>query len=193
MAFNFINIANFENRMTQQNIEIAFFNVTYGVKNCIIECAYSLNQRKFIFGFVNTTIGFTCTLNGIISNTVLAPNISTKLADCRDKSTKWIPSHFFDILNNQLPNISFAQITLPQYIGIYASASNFNDRIYFNHWRRSSMSSRQEQKTINLLGEEVVKFCHQNIIIPVFNVAPSGRTFDVAIDYEEDFNINQFN
>ncbi len=193
MAFNFTNITNFENRMTQQNVEIAFFNVTYGANNCVIECAYSLNQKKFIFGFVNTTIGFTCTLNGIISNTVLAPNISTKLADCRDSSTNWRPSHFFDILNNQLPNIGFAQITQPQYIGIYKSASNFKDRIYFNHWRRSGMSSKQEEKTINLLGEEVVNFCHQNTIIPVFHAAPLGRTFNVAIDHEEDFNNNQFN
>lgn len=192
MPFNFTNIASLETRMVQQNVEIAFFNVTYGVHNCVIECAYSLNQKKFIFGFVNTTIGFTCTLTGTTANTILRNEISTQLANCRDGTGNWRPSDFFEVLNNHLPNIGFTQITQQQYIGIYTVASDFNDRIYFNHWRRSGMSDKQEKKTIDLMGDHVVDYCHQNGIIPVFYPTPTGRTFDVATDYIADFNNHGF-
>ncbi|MCX6076444.1 MAG: hypothetical protein NTW78_06085 [Campylobacterales bacterium] len=190
---NFTNIPAFENRMTQQGVEISFFTIIYGANRCEIECAYSISQKKFIFGFVNANIGFTITLDGINATTNLEGRISTKLAECRDGSSDWKPSHFFDILNNHLPNVTFAQITRGQYIGIYTAASAFEDRIFFNHWRRSGMSPEQAEKTQSLLGRQVLDFCRANRIIPVFYPNPTDRTFNVAKDYLLDHQTHGFN
>jgi len=190
---NFTNITAFENRMVQQNVEISFFTITYGANRCEVECAYSISQKKFIFGFVNANIGFTIRLNGTNASTNLEGRISTTLANCRDGSNTWRPSDFFEILNNHLPNVAFTQITKGRYIGIYTAASAFEDRIFFNHWRRCGMSPEQAEKTKNLLGDEVLDYCHGNRIIPVFYPKPIDRTFDVAKNYLLDHQTHGFN
>lgn len=186
--FEFTNLTMFENRMLQLNVQVAFFTINYGINQCLVECAYSRSQKKFIFGFVNTNIGFTITLDGRRATTHLPANISTQLANCRDNTGNWNPSHFFTILNNQLPNIQFTQITATQYRQIYASSTTlFVNRIYFNHWRVSNISPQQARKTEELLGREILNFCRDNGIIPVFHAAPHARTLGVANDYITDY------
>lgn len=193
VVMNFTNIVAFENRMLQQNVEISFFTIIYGANRCKVECAYSILQKKFIFGFVDANIGFTVSLDGTNASTNLEGRISTVLANCRDGSNTWRPSNFFEVLNNYLPNVTFTQITRGQYIRVYTAASAFEDRIFFNHWRKSSISPKQAEKTENLLGIRILDFCKTNKIIPVFYPNPTDRTFDVSKDYLLDYQTHGFN
>ncbi|SMM97677.1 hypothetical protein SPONN_2476 [uncultured Candidatus Thioglobus sp.] len=183
----FTNIENFEEKIRNQNVTVAFFTIQY--HNCNIETAYSINQKKFLFAFVDHNIGFTCSLNGINADGYINHKIAVKqLMECRNHD-KYDPIHFYNFLNNQLPTITFNQINNQQYIDtVRVSVSEFEDRIYFNHWRDANISERQQNKTIELMGYEVLEFCNDNHLTPVFWSTPTERTLAVFCDFAVDYN-----
>lgn len=182
----FTNIARFEARMAAENVTVAFFVVRY--RNCEISSAYSRNQKKFLFAFVDHNIGFTCSLEDEYANGYINHKEAVEqLMRCRNHD-RYDPIHFYDFLNGQLPNVAFARITDHQYAQVVRRAvSNFEDRIYFNYWRNSNMPERQRNKTIELMGYEVIEFCDQNHIIPVFYPYPTERTLAAFEDFEADY------
>ncbi|MDN0082765.1 hypothetical protein QU487_08370 [Crenobacter sp. SG2305] len=182
----FTNIRMFEERMGAQGVTVAFFTIHYG--ECVIESAYSKNQKKFLFAFVDHNIGFTCSLNGELANAYINHREAVEqLMHCRNHD-RYDPIHFYDFLNDQLPNIAFAQITYQQYTRTAGKAvSNFEDRIFFNHWRNSNMSDKQRNKTTELMGNEVIKFCDQNHVIPIFYPYPTERTLAAFNDFRIDY------
>ena len=186
---NFTNINMFENRMQQQNMNTAFFQIEY--HNCQVECAYSKIQRKFLFAIVDHNIGFTCSLNGTYANGYINHREAVEtLMHCRVHGT-FDPLHFYEFLNNQLPNVNISEVNITDYQRIASQAiSAFEDRIYFNHWRRANMSERQKNKTIELMGYNVVEFCENNGLTPVYYPTPTQRTLDAFNNFELDYNSN---
>ncbi|MDY0320435.1 MAG: hypothetical protein RBR23_01755 [Arcobacteraceae bacterium] len=182
---NFTNIPAFEAKMHSQGVSVAFFAITYS--NCKIECVYSKDLKKFLFAIVDKNVGFTCSLNGTYANAFINHKEAVQaLADCRNSG--WNPKDFYAVLNDSLPNVKFAQVSRIQYQGINSVAvSNFEDRIYFNHWRVSNMSSKQMEKTIELLGNEVLEFCKDTGVIPVYYPYPTDRTMDVLNNFRQDY------
>jgi len=183
---NFTNIENFENRMTTANVDIAFFTIVYS--ECSVECVYSKNLRKFLFAIVDKNIGFTCSLNGTYANAFINHKEAVAaLADCRNGG--WDPKHFYDALNKSLPTANFTQATKEKYKSTSSVAvSNFEDRIYFHHWKNANISPRQIEKTIELLGNEVVTFCKETGVTPVYFDHITDRTMDVATNFKDDYN-----
>ncbi|AEG11485.1 hypothetical protein Sbal183_2074 [Shewanella baltica OS183] len=184
MIFN--NISAFEQRMIAQGVDVAFFTIQY--HNCAIETAYSRTQKKFLFAFVDHNLGFTCSLNGNYANGYINHRDAVEqLAACRNHGG-FDPIHFYEFLDNQLPHVNFTEVTLIQYARVVGKAvSNFEDRIYFNHWRRANISDKQEKKTIELMGHEVLKFCKDNGLTPVFYPHPTDRTLQAFSDFNQDY------
>lgn len=184
MIFN--NISAFEQRMIAQVVDVAFFTIQY--HNCAIETAYSRTQKKFLFAFVDHNLGFTCSLNGNHANGYINHRDAVEqLAACRNHGV-FDPIHFYEFLDNQLPHVNFTEVTPIQYARVVGKAvSNFEDRIYFNHWRRAKISEQQEKKTIELMGNEVLKFCKDNGLTPVFYPHPTNRTLQVFSDFNQDY------
>jgi hypothetical protein len=144
----FTNILNFEYRMQDEIVTVTFFQVQY--HKCTVECAYSSAQRKFLFAFVDHNIGFTCSLKGIYANGFINHKEAVKqLMLCRQHN-KYDPIHFYDFLNNRLPTVQFSQISKEGYVKtVRKSVSNFEDRIYFNHWRSAKISEKQKIKPLS--------------------------------------------
>ncbi|WP_188630979.1 hypothetical protein [Oceanisphaera marina] len=182
----FTNIGLFENRMMDQGVTVAFFNFQY--HNCVIETAYSINQRKFLFAFVDHNIGFTCSLQGEHASGYINHKAAVEqLMRCRNHD-RYDPKHFYELLNDYLPSARFSQINQPQYkLAAQKAVSNFEDRIFFNHWRNSNMSENQRQKTIELMGHEVIDFCEKNHLIPVFYPYPTDRTLAAFENFQADY------
>jgi hypothetical protein len=182
----FSHIEAFEQRMAQQGVAVAFFTIQY--HNCAMEVAYSRGQKKFLIAFVDHNLGFTCSLRGSYANGFINHYEAVEqLAACRNHGT-FDPIHFYEFLNAQLPHVNFGELALRDYAGIVGKAvSNFEDRIYFNHWRRAVISERQVNKTIELMGYEVVEFCRENGLTPVFYPRPTERTLEVFGDFNQDF------
>lgn len=187
----FTNIYEFERRMDAQGVSVAFFTITYGC--CTVECVYSKDLRKFLFAIVDANVGFTCSLDGTFANAFINHREAVDaLANCTGGG--WNPKHFYEVLNDNLSTVNFGEVTRAQYQGINAVAvSNFEDRIYFNHWRTSNMSTQQEQKTIELLGNEVLVFCQATGVIPVYYPYPTDRTMDVLKNFREDYESHNVN
>ena len=187
----FTNIIEFERRMDIESINVAFFSINYG--ECTVECVYAKNLRKFLFAIVDKNIGFTCSLDGLYASAYINHQEALqKLADCRNHG-KWDPKHFYEILNNSLPHVLFTQTTESQYQRVAkVSISNFEDRIYFNHWRRANISPKQVKKREELLGHEVLNFCKTSGITPVYFPYPVDRTYSVMNDFKEDFHQYDF-
>ncbi|ABV67896.1 hypothetical protein Abu_1649 [Aliarcobacter butzleri RM4018] len=183
---NFTNIPALESKMDRQNVLVAFFTIQYG--ECNIECVYSKIMRKFLFAIVDRNIGFTCSLNGIYANTYINHREAlTALTQCRNHG-RWDPTHFYEVLNNNLPNVNISEVTTTEYRAVSDLAvSNFEDRIYFNHWRKRKISDRQTDKTIELLGYEVLKFCQNTGITPVYFPYPTDRTIAIMKDFKLDY------
>jgi len=188
----FTNIPNFEARMDAAGVTVAFFTIKYA--NCTVECVYSKDLRKFLFAIVDMNIGFTCSLEGIFANAFINHREAVQtLAECRNHGG-WDPKHFYEVLNDNLPTANFAQTTGEQYQRTAGVAvSNFEDRKYFNHWRRSSMSAPQANKTIELMGNEVLQFCRATGVIPVYYPYPTDRTMAVMINFRADYNTHNTN
>lgn len=189
----FTNIPVLENRMDNEGVSVAFFSIIYA--NCTVECVYSKDLRKFLFAIVDANVGFTCSLEGLYTNAFINHREAVQaLADCRNHGG-WDPKHFYEVLNENLPNVNFQQVTGGQYQGVSSVAvSNFEDRIYFNHWRTSAMSERQEKKTIELMGYEVLEFCQETGVIPIYYPYPTERTMDVMNNFRLDYqqhNVNE--
>jgi hypothetical protein len=182
----FTNINLFEQRMIDADVTVSFFTVQY--HNCKIETAYSSTQRKFLFAFVDHNIGFTCSLDGTYANGFINhAEAVEQLMNCRGHN-RYDPIHFYDFLNNQLPTVSFTQVSKIQYARVSSKAiSNFEDRIYFNHWREANISERQRNKTIELMGYEVLRFCEENHLTPVFWSYPTERTLAAFSNFENDY------
>ncbi|MDD5157242.1 hypothetical protein [Sulfurimonas sp.] len=89
-----------------------------------------------MFAIVDHNIGFTCSLNGTYANAYINHQEALiVLAQCRSHG-RGDPKHFYEILNDNLPTVTFTQIATKQYQSITQHAvSAFEDRIYFNHWR----------------------------------------------------------
>ncbi|MDP2500743.1 hypothetical protein BCT47_00270 [Vibrio splendidus] len=187
MFFN--NIQAFEQRMVQQNVAVAFFTIQY--HNCAIETAYSKAQKKFLFAFVDHNLGFTCSLEGSNANGFINHYEAVEqLAACRNHSV-FDPIHFYEFLDAQLPHVAFGEISKREYLRVVGKAvSNFEDRIYFNHWRNANISDKQEKKALELMGYEVVKFCKDNKLTPVFYPNPTERTLEAFGDFKADFKVN---
>ncbi|MDD5157243.1 hypothetical protein [Sulfurimonas sp.] len=49
------------------------------------------------------------------------------------------------------------------------------------------MSDKQRKKTEELLGYQVVIFCEDSGVIPVFYPHPTDRTLNVAINFRQDY------
>ncbi|GAK19865.1 hypothetical protein JCM19052_324 [Vibrio sp. JCM 19052] len=188
----FSNIQAFEQRMYQQGVEVAFFTVQY--HNCAIEVAYSKAQKKFLLAFVDHNLGFTCSLKGSYANGYINHYEAVEqLAACRNHGN-FDPIHFYEFLNAQLPQVAFGELTTREYVGVVGKAvSNFEDRIYFNHWRRAPISDKQEAKALELMGHEVVKFCKENRLTPVFYPYPTERTLQAFRDFGKDFEAHGLN
>ncbi|WP_345860606.1 hypothetical protein [Shewanella algae] len=182
----FSHIEKFEQRMAQQGVAVAFFTIQY--HNCAMEIAYSRAQKKFLIAFVDHNLGFTCSLRGSYANAFINHYEAVEqLAACRNHGA-FDPIHFYEFLNAQLPHVNFGELVLRDYAGIVGKAvSNFEDRIYFNHWRRAAISERQVNKTIELMGHEVVEFCRENGLTPVFYPRPTERTLEAFGDFNQDF------
>lgn len=183
---DFTNILDFESKMDEQGILVAFFSIQYG--ECNIECVYSRIMRKFLFAMVDRNIGFTCSLQGIYANAFINHREALDaLTQCRNHG-RWDPKHFYEVLNNSLPNVNVSEVTTAQYRTVSGFAvSNFEDRIYFNHWRRGQISDRQTDKTIELLGYEVLKFCQNTGVTPVYFPYPTDRTMAIMNDFKLDY------
>ncbi|UGA36147.1 hypothetical protein JOS77_16770 [Chromobacterium haemolyticum] len=186
---NFTNIELFEERMADQGVTVAFFTIQY--YNCLIETAYSKNQRKFLFAFVDHNIGFTCSLNGKYANAFINHQEAVEqLMKCRNHD-RYDPVNFYEFLNQKLLTVHFQEITNYQYVRTIGKAiSAFEDRIYFNHWRNSEISPRQRKKTIELMGHMVVIFCDENHLTPVFWSYPTERTLAAFADFRVDYKEN---
>ena len=190
---HFTNLLNFEDRMRAADVNVAFFQVHYGA--CLIEAVYSISQKKFMFAFVDINLGFTCSIEGddYASAYINHQAAVAQLQTCGNRD-RFDPRHFYDALNEQLPAIHFAQASAQHYTGItHVAISAFEDRIYFNHWRRVNISAGQAEKTAELMGHHVVAFCRENGVTPVFFDHPTQRTFEAFENYIEDFNTHQFN
>ncbi len=185
----FSNIQAFEQRMSLQDVKVAFFTVQY--HSCAIEVAYSKEQKKFLFAFVDHNLGFTCSLKGTYANGYINHyEAVAQLAACRNHGS-FDPIHFYEFLNSQLPHVGFGELTTREYVGVVGKAvSNFEDRIYFNHWRRAPISDKQEKKALELMGYEVVKFCKENGLTPVFYPYPTERTLEAFGDFGRDYMVN---
>lgn len=188
----FSNIQEFEQRMVQQDVSVAFFTIQY--HNCAIETAYSKAQKKFLFAFVDHNLGFTCSLKGSYANGFINHYEAVEqLAACRNHGS-FDPIHFYEFLDAQLPRVAFGEIFKRDYVSVVGKAvSNFEDRIYFNHWRNVNISDKQEKKTLELMGHEVVKFCKDNKLTPVFYPYPTERTLEAFTDFKKDFKVNGLN
>ncbi|CAM3514692.1 hypothetical protein [Arcobacter aquimarinus] len=186
---NFTNIPILEFKMDKQSVLIAFFTIRYG--ECNIECVYSKAMRKFLFAIVDRNIGFTCSLNGTYANTYINHKEALNaLAQCRNHG-RWDPTHFYEVLNNSLPDVNISEVTTTKYRAVSGFAvSNFEDRIYFNHWRKGNISDRQTGKTIELLGYEVLRFCQNTGVTPVYFPYPTDRTMAVMNDFKLDYEQN---
>lgn len=184
---NFTNIDAFEQRMINAGIEIAFFTIIYS--DCTVECVYSKELKKFLFAIVDKNIGFTCSLNGSYANGYINHRDAVaELANCRN-SGRFDPKHFYEILNDYLPASNFTQVTTEQYRSTSSKAiSNFEDRIFFHHWMKANISPKQIEKTKELLGNEIVRFCKDTGVIPVYHAHITDRTIDVATNFEDDYN-----
>ncbi len=182
----FTNINQFEKRMENYGVIVAFFTLSY--HNCQIETAYSSSQRKFLFAFVDHNIGFTCSLNGdYVSGYINHPEAVKQLMLCRNHN-RYDPVHFYELLDSALPTVNFTQINNNQYQRVASRAvSDFEDRIFFNHWRNSNMSDKQRNKTIELMGYDVVKFCEKNHLIAVFYPYPTERTLNAFENFQADY------
>jgi hypothetical protein len=182
---NFTNIPAFEDRMDSQGVSVAFFAITYG--SCKIECVYSKDLRKFLFAIVDKNVGFTCSLDGIYANAFINHKEAVQaLADCVNGG--WNPRGFYEVLNDNLPNVVFTQVTQTTYQRTASVAvSNFEDRIYFNHWRKANISPKQIEKTIELMGNEVVRYCQGAGITPVYYPYPTDRTMAVMVNFKQDY------
>ncbi|WP_191237523.1 hypothetical protein [Cobetia marina] len=185
----FYNIDTFEQRMATQSVSIAFFCFKY--HNCTLEIAYSRKQRKFIIAFVDHNLGFTCSVdNGFVCSYINHKDAVKQLMRCRNHD-KYDPKDFLELLDAYLPEANFCQVNDKRYNYILSRAvSNFEDRIYFNHWRSSNMTDRQKEKTIELMGYEVLYFCKENHVIPVFFAHPTSRTLAAFEDYKADYFVN---
>lgn len=188
----FTNIPSFENRMNQANVDVAFFTVNYA--NCTIEAIYSRIQRKFLFAIVDKNIGFTCSLNGIYASAFINHKKAVEeLANCRNSST-WNPKDFYEVLNEALLVVQFSQATMQDYKRIASKAvSNFEDRIFFNHWRIAHISTKQYDKTVELMGYDVANFCQENGVTAVYFPYPTDRTFNVMQNFVLDYEENTYN
>jgi hypothetical protein len=182
----FTNIGMFHSRMQRNNVTIAFFTIQY--RNCALECAYSRIQQKFLIAFVDHNIGFTCSLAGDYTNGYINHEEAVEqLMRCRNHN-RYDPIHFYEFLNNQLPIVEFERLNQSQYHRtILKAVSNFEDRIYFNHWRNANISAEQREKTVELMGYEVVGFCEENHLTPVFYPYPTQRTLDAFDNFELDY------
>ncbi|RON72682.1 hypothetical protein [Pseudomonas fluorescens] len=182
----FTNIEAFEDRMDAQGVLTAFFTIQY--HNCAIETAYSKVQRKFLFAFVDHNVGFTCSLEGSHANGYINHQEAVELLmNCRNHD-RYDPIHFYDFLNNSLPDVRFGEVSQYQYARVVGRAiSEFENRIYFNHWRNANISGRQRNKTIELMGYEVVGFCDQNRVTPVFWSVPTERTLAAFANFRLDY------
>jgi hypothetical protein len=188
----FTNVFEFESRMQRENVTVAFFQIQY--HKCMLECAYSSAQRKFLFAFVDHNIGFTCSLNGINADGFINHEGAVKqLMLCRQHN-RYDPIHFYDFLNNQLPKVQFSQIKEEEYVKtVSKSVSDFEDRIYFNHWRSANISEKQKDKAIELMGYKVVNFCKENELTPVFFSYPTKRTLASFENFQSDFDNHGLN
>lgn len=189
---HFTNLLSFEDRMKAVDVNVAFFQVPYGA--CLIEAVYSICQKKFMFAFVNINLGFTCSIKGdaYASAYINHQAAVAQLQTCGNRN-RFDPKHFYDALNEQLPTIHFAQASAQNYTEIsHVAISAFEDRIYFNHWRRANISSQQAEKTAELMGYQVVDFCRTNGVTPVFFDHPTQRTYESFENYIGDFNNHQF-
>ncbi len=182
----FENLFYFERRMDNDGVTVAFFSIEYS--NCMVECVYSKVMKKFLFAVVDKNVGFTCSLKGFYANAFINHREALQvLADCRNHGG-WDPKHFYEVLDESLPNVSFAQVTTKQYKQTATKAvSNFEDRIYFNHWMRANISPKQTEKTAELMGNEVVSFCQDTGVTPVFYTYPTDRTMNVMVNFTEDY------
>lgn len=169
-----------------QGVSVAFFTVQY--HNCAIETAYSKEQKKFLLAFVDHNLGFTCSLKGKYANAYINHYEAVEqLAACRNHGS-FDPVHFYEFLDKQLPSVQFSELTEREYVSIVGKAvSNFEDRIYFNHWRKANISEQQKNKTKELMGEEVVSFCENNGLTPVFYPRPTERTLKAFSDFKQDY------
>lgn len=183
----FTHIFDFESRMQRKDVTVAFFHIQY--HKCTLECAYSSAQRKFLFAFVDHNIGFTCSLKGTYVNGFINHQEAVRqLMLCRQHD-KYDPIHFYEFLNNRLLTVNFSQITEREYeLTVRKSVSNFEDCIYFNHWRSANISEKQESKAIELMGYKVVNFCKENRLTPVFFSTPTERTLASFENFQSDFN-----
>ena len=184
----FKNLENFESKMDAQNTTVAFFSIVYS--NCTVECIYSKNLKKFLFAIVDMNIGFTCSLQGFYANAFINHQEALQvLADCRNHGA-WDPKHFYEILDENLPFVNFGQVTTQQYQSTTSVAvSNFEDRIYFHHWMRANISPKQIKKTIELMGHEVVAFCKETGVTPVYYDHPTARTLKAMENFKNDYDL----
>jgi hypothetical protein len=181
----YTNIRLFEDRMTASEVAVAFFNFQY--HDCLIETVYSAAQKKFLFAFVDHNIGFTCSLNGEYASAFINHTAAVdQLMRCRNHHS-YDPQHFYELLDEHLPYANFSKVSLAEYKRTAQKAvSNFEDRIFFNHWRNSNMTEKQRDKTIELMGHEVLGFCRENHLIPVFYPYPTERTLTAFEDFRDD-------
>lgn len=187
------NIHHLEQKMESKHVTVAFF--TFNYHSCLIEVAYSLVQRKFIFAIQGTQFGFTCSLkdsngnlNGYIDNT----NVVDQLKICSGSGRR-DPLDFYAHLDLQLPVIQFRQCLQNEYINILSNAVQNNaNNIYFQTWKNIKISKKtgQYDKTVHLLGSEVANYCWDNNITPVYTNTPCDRTFKVAENYKKDHQSN---
>lgn len=185
------NINNFEQRMLQDNINVAFFTMNY--HNCVIEVAYSLHQKQFLFAIQGTQLGFTTSINNAILNGFIENvNVVDQLRVCAGRGRR-DPLHFFEHLDTNLPTITFSRINRNQYINIaQTSLTDPENNIFFETWINIRISRRtgQYEKTVKLLGAEVAQYCWINNITPRYTNVPNDRTFSVINDFRLDHQNN---
>ncbi|MFW2235213.1 hypothetical protein ACN4FE_04215 [Aliarcobacter butzleri] len=184
----FTNLPILEDKMDAHSISVAFFSISYGC--CMVECVYSKAMRKFLFAIVDRNIGFTCSLENLYASSFINHKEAVQaLAECRNGG--WDPKHFYEVLNSSLPNVNISEVTTTKYGEVSGRAvSNFEDRIYFNHWRKGNISEKQKDKTIELLGHEVLRFCQSNGVTPVYFPYPTDRTMAIMNDFKLDYEQN---
>ena len=187
------NLTSIEDKMINNNIDVAFFTLNY--HSCILEIVYSLVQKKFIFAIKGTQLGFTCCIdtNGFLNGQIDNTPVVDELATCSGKG-KRDPKHFYTHLDMHLPTVSFHQAKKIQYINILGVAVKDNENnIYFKTWKhiRISRKNGQYEKTVHLLGAEIAEYCWTNSITPVYWNTPSDRTFDIAVNYQKDYDTNR--
>ena len=175
--------------MRAVDITVSFFSIQY--YKCVLEIAYSISQRKFLIAFVDHNLGFTCSLDDDYMNGYINHKSAVEqLMHCRNHGL-YDPIHFYEFLNSQLLLAKFSQVNVNQYIRILPkSVSNFEDRVFFNHWRSANISDKQRNKTLELMGYNVIRFCKENKLTPVFHVAPTERTLNAFQNFINDFRAN---